>query len=384
MWSVRGECLALNARIAGGPLQALAAGTITGVFYDAFQEEPDNPNLLASLKDGIPVRVLHQDTPFEIRIWLRDWHNKFHTGSGYSVLDCISDILNVILPKWTIHWDSLGLSTREKIDGMSFAQYYWCWIKKHYPGYFNGWHMYDDGRKFVLFLLKVMGENGWDIYKQTLSRHIDFAKATGAQSDLIVSALNEIRLLLDNSIFSQSMPRWLQQIILIELSKYAFPLVQAVDGTADQHSDIKWLFTDGPKTKKILEVCFEAMAGSTSTKVIKMAAAKSHKKQAPKPKVKSTGAGSKSQQVKVKKIDLKTVGSGRIEHGNDFVESAGDVRARVWLDDLQQAIVFALGEQDHSQPLPNALQPVVSHAMRIAFAYAFNEAVTIASTEYTK
>jgi len=43
-----------------------------------------------------------------------------------------------------------------------------------------------------------------------------------------------------------------------------------------------------------------------------------------------------------------------------------------------------LGEQDHSQPLPNALQPVVSHAMRIAFAYAFNEAVTIASTEYTK
>ena len=121
----------MNPRIAGGPFQAIAAGTITGAFYDAFQEEPDNPNLLASLKDGLAVRVLHADTPFEIRICLRDWHNKFHTGSGYSVLDCISDILNVILPKWTIHWDSLGLSTRDKIDGMSFAQYYWCWIKKH-------------------------------------------------------------------------------------------------------------------------------------------------------------------------------------------------------------------------------------------------------------
>ena len=234
--------------------------------------------LVASLKDGVPCRVLHAETPFEVRIWLRDWHNKFHNGSGYSCLDCLSDILSVIQPKWLVHKETIGLKARGNVDGMSSWKYYWEWINKHYPGYVDSWQQFDQGRLFTKFVTDMMP---WDEFKQCLSPHIDFGKATSMQSIKTFAVLNQIRVMM-TGIFASSMPSWLQIIVVIELCKYCVPLAAQVDDAeekgatdkkdanddVDHHCYIQMLFTDAAQTKTMLDdACFAPMAGSVAVKL---------------------------------------------------------------------------------------------------------------------
>ena len=252
--------------------------------------------LVASLKDGVPCRVLHAETPFEVRIWLRDWHNKFHNGSGYSCLDCLSDILSVIQPKWLVHKETIGLKARGNVDGMSSWKYYWEWINKHYPGYVDSWQQFDQGRLFTKFVTDMMP---WDEFKQCLSPHIDFGKATSMQSIKTFAVLNQIRVMM-TGIFASSMPSWLQIIVVIELCKYCVPLAAQVDDAeekgatdkkdanddVDHHCDIQMLFTDAVQTKTMLDdACFAPMAGSVAVKLRQKNAqnAQNKKKENPQP-----------------------------------------------------------------------------------------------------
>ena len=276
-------------------------------------------------------------------------------------------------------------------------KYYWEWINKHYPGYVDSWQQFDQGMLFTKFVTDMMP---WDEFKQCLSPHIDFGKATSMQSIKTFAVLNQIRVMM-TGIFASSMPSWLQIIVVIELCKYCVPLAAQVDDAeekwatdkkdandvVDHHCYIQMLFTDAAQTKTMLDdACFAPMAGSVAVKLRQKNAQNAQKKKRestakPDTKGKITKSGGPRKSV------LKMVGSavGKVEDCSATVEAGGDVRARVWLDDLQSALHFALDEPSPHDLLHSSLKSVVSHAVRLALLFAFNEkSVTIAGVEYNK
>lgn len=48
------------------PFRALSFGSLSEAFYCALNEEPTNPNLIASLRRGLESRLLHHATPHEV------------------------------------------------------------------------------------------------------------------------------------------------------------------------------------------------------------------------------------------------------------------------------------------------------------------------------
>ena len=68
-------------------------GTLSTAFYEAHVMAPDNENVVASLAEGLPnAAVYHSRTPADVIRFLRDYHNQFHNGSGYSVIELLQDI----------------------------------------------------------------------------------------------------------------------------------------------------------------------------------------------------------------------------------------------------------------------------------------------------
>lgn len=94
--SVRGEAWATQptANDDGrmGPYLLISSASLVEAFYTALNEEPGNPNLIATLRHGIQVRILSSRTPPGICKYLTKLHNRFHGGASTNFLELIGFI----------------------------------------------------------------------------------------------------------------------------------------------------------------------------------------------------------------------------------------------------------------------------------------------------
>ena len=58
-------------------------------FYRAHAAKPENKNVQRTLADGLQVVIFDEQTPGDVRKWLKEIHNEFHTGAGKSYLDAL-------------------------------------------------------------------------------------------------------------------------------------------------------------------------------------------------------------------------------------------------------------------------------------------------------
>ena len=89
---VRGEPWAVASLDGGGPYKMIAAATLVQAFFEAEQEMPTNPQVVATKAAGLQgCLVLNHETPPEVLRWLRDFHNSFHIGAPTSVVELLQD-----------------------------------------------------------------------------------------------------------------------------------------------------------------------------------------------------------------------------------------------------------------------------------------------------
>ena len=89
-WWMRGECWLIWSSAL--PHGAITAGTTTTSFYTVYERVKDHPEMLTdlikdSLEHGAKVRFFSSGTPREVRIFLKDCHNKFHSGVDHTFLE---------------------------------------------------------------------------------------------------------------------------------------------------------------------------------------------------------------------------------------------------------------------------------------------------------
>lgn len=98
---VRGEPWLVLPQGGSGPREAITYGGLSNAFYKALELQPDNPQVHATLKAGLrSCRLLDARIPVSVRKFLKDYHNRFHSGSSYSFVELLTDVVETIEPAW--------------------------------------------------------------------------------------------------------------------------------------------------------------------------------------------------------------------------------------------------------------------------------------------
>ena len=79
---------------ADGVAQMITWGSLSSAAYEAHRRQPTNPQVLASLAAGVTFATIwNGNTPDDVISWLKKYHNQFHTGAGYSFVECLEELL---------------------------------------------------------------------------------------------------------------------------------------------------------------------------------------------------------------------------------------------------------------------------------------------------
>eukprot|EP00973_Karenia_brevis_P021622 2973261-Karenia_brevis.AAC.1 len=86
--------------------------------------------VLASLSNGLQGgTVFRHDTPLDVLIWLKNWHNKFHHGSKPSFLEVL-EYTDWLSTQWAVYADKEGITARAGKGENSTRNLCWTWIQK--------------------------------------------------------------------------------------------------------------------------------------------------------------------------------------------------------------------------------------------------------------
>lgn len=73
---------------------ALSASCAEFAHMQAKKRQPENPQVIASINAGVTnATIWHTESPDDVVSWLKKYHNQFHTGAGYSFVECMEDPL---------------------------------------------------------------------------------------------------------------------------------------------------------------------------------------------------------------------------------------------------------------------------------------------------
>ena len=83
--------------IEGVPVfELLTFGTLTSAVYLAHKRSPENPHIKDAVLGGVEgCVVLHAKTPLDVIRWLRDFHNLFHGGQSYGLMQFFKDTFDI-------------------------------------------------------------------------------------------------------------------------------------------------------------------------------------------------------------------------------------------------------------------------------------------------
>lgn len=70
----------------------LTYGTLAEAVYQAYEQEPTNGQIIATIRAGISnAMVFNQQTPDCVLKWLMNFHNLFHGGSNPSFIELLKE-----------------------------------------------------------------------------------------------------------------------------------------------------------------------------------------------------------------------------------------------------------------------------------------------------
>ena len=141
------------------PAKALTWNHRVEAFYRAHAEDPTNPFIVQALSKGlIGVRMLRDNVPRSVMEWLVNYHNDWHSGSGFSVVQLIKLAMQI-----EAFWIVKCKAEKLKAKDAGYDAKYDAFLKANAQGRMTKWKHYDCAKAFAHRLKK------FDIYDKTLS-----------------------------------------------------------------------------------------------------------------------------------------------------------------------------------------------------------------------
>ena len=165
---IRGQPWAVPS--AAGPFQMIAWGTLVEALYLAAEEDPENPQVKASIARGLPQTVLFKEnTPDEVVSWLKALHNKEGGGSGKTVPEVLEEI-RVIEAEWEVYKKKHGITSTGTGEA-AYEKRWWSWLQQYHGGKYRSWRQFDSSKTVYHGMVR---NSWWPDLKNLLEETVDF------------------------------------------------------------------------------------------------------------------------------------------------------------------------------------------------------------------
>ena len=223
----------------GRPYLMLTYGTLSAAVYIAASEDPQNPNVQMSIRNGIPgATLLHPRTPRDVLEWLRDWHNSFHSGSAISFIEILDKIIEV-KAEWQVHCMKNGITVNSCGKGgeLQYGKAMWTWIEQRFgKQVISSENVYVNGKILIGVLQK---HKLYDKFKLLMCDITDFRNPQISNPAVIENMRAAVRVLSKklSSTFSD-MAEF--ELVLFEIFKMVTP--HGNEKTSHSVRRMPWLF----------------------------------------------------------------------------------------------------------------------------------------------
>eukprot|EP00959_Pyramimonas_sp_CCMP1952_P206887 4327370-Pyramimonas_sp.AAC.1 len=130
------------------PYRLVSYATLTRAVYRAVSEDPIDANVKETLRQGLEnVQVYRASTPRDVVIWLRDFHNEFHSGPGYTVVELLK-LADAAELKWKAEAIEKGYEVSNAAQCKKF-------IMETYPKKFSSINVYHDAKAAIHSLRRM-------------------------------------------------------------------------------------------------------------------------------------------------------------------------------------------------------------------------------------
>lgn len=177
--SAQGAAVAQDTGIAGH-FKLLSYGTLTRAIFMAHSFWPDESTVKLTIKNGLRIRRVHQRTPDDIVVCLRDWYNSFHGGASITFLESLQRT-HEVSSNLQAHAMAQGWEARDKdYESKAFE-----WICSKYEGTFASSKMFKSCRVIMNILSKRAGFE--DALLDMLGETTDFTNPTLSHVSVVLN-----------------------------------------------------------------------------------------------------------------------------------------------------------------------------------------------------
>ncbi|CAJ1440640.1 unnamed protein product [Effrenium voratum] len=374
--SVRGEAWATQptANDDGrmGPYLLISSASLVEAFYTALNEEPGNPNLIATLRHGIQVRILSSRTPPGICKYLTKLHNRFHGGASTNFLELIGFIpdvenaLNIWKQANGITWQTRDYESKCVLDLRS------QFVKSHqdFGETFPEWKLYESARACQHLMSKRPGF--LDTLTSDMAEFADFTHARLSNS-VVLQCLQTVFTSIVSTIYD-GMSSEDMDLLLLECCKLCVPHLASPDNST-------WVF-DSLSKRTLVQRLFTVMSGSvvssepTSCMPAKRRKGANQAGAKKKPKAKAAASNGAAEPVLPAESDVTST----------TVACTLGVRNKLFVDDLMKCVNHCI---DHMQAELTAIQAedfvmVKRQLIRMGLLFAFSGQVMVETSRGSK
>ena len=245
--SVRGRAIAVPKSVSSSGMQTedqphwlIGHATLTEAVYKANQEQPENPMVVETLKQGLPdALVLSPRTPQDILLWIKDGHISFHQGVSVTLLEFVDKAVSACAA-WSAELNRMNKKVKDlpSAGPNTYQKKMEAFILKNYDNS-NNFYQYRNTIAFVDLFKEYPGKgskvSSYEKWCHMLSSFGDFMDPRIDNATIVLN-MHKVTLVMLGSTFFKDVhsPEIIEACLLAAFSIF-FPMKFAGDETATWH-----------------------------------------------------------------------------------------------------------------------------------------------------
>ena len=149
---------------------------LCSAIYEAHRREPDNMQVLATIRDGLKgALVLKKHTPEDVIMYYRDQANMFHKGSGISFVQLLRDVKNAEAA-WKDYRSehNISVASCRSTGPSAYEHQYREFIEATFPNKWPHWKCFDFCKAARHLMDSVIGPKSLHELETVMSNSCDF------------------------------------------------------------------------------------------------------------------------------------------------------------------------------------------------------------------
>ena len=215
---------------------------LCSAIYEAHRREPDNKQVIATIRDGLKgALVLKKHTPEDVIIYYRDQANMFHKGSGISFVQLLRDVPNAEAA-WTDYRlkQHISVASCPSTGPFSYEHRYRDFIEATFPNTWPHWKCFNSCKAARHLMDSVLGPKSLHELETVMGKSCNFRNCKTASIMLTVH-----KIIVTLQFFQDTVSKAMLTMFLCRLCFSACPSPSS-GGLGTAMCDLCWMILPRP------------------------------------------------------------------------------------------------------------------------------------------